>query len=155
MKKKTKLKEKVENGSVSDSENGSEATATVINGEGRPEDECHEAFNGLDSNPTVPCDESDDKSAENGLEALSNGHAGEEVVEANGDASVTVAAEEDAVIENGENGSEEANTNGIAENGVEEGKYASFKVARWQNLIPSFPWIAPRWPILQRSGAEP
>ena len=21
----------------------------------------------------------------------------------------------------------------------------SFKVARWQNLIPSFPWIAPGW----------
>ena len=41
------------------------------------------------------------------------------------------------------------------------------KVARWQNLIPSFPWIAPGWStwrhnprkgrdqILQRSGAEP
>ena len=41
------------------------------------------------------------------------------------------------------------------------------KVARWQNLIPSFPWIAPGWrawgrnprkgrdQILQRSGAEP
>ena len=40
-------------------------------------------------------------------------------------------------------------------------------VARWQNLISSFPWIAPRWrvwgrnprkgrdPILQRSIAEP
>ena len=41
------------------------------------------------------------------------------------------------------------------------------KVARWQNLIPSFPWIAPGWrawgrnpregrdQILQRSVAEP
>ena len=34
-------------------------------------------------------------------------------------------------------------------------------VARWQNLIPSFPWIAPGWrawgrnQILQRSVAEP
>ena len=35
-------------------------------------------------------------------------------------------------------------------------------VARWQNLIPSFPWIAPGWrawgrrdQILQRSAAEP
>ena len=43
-----------------------------------------------------------------------------------------------------------------------------FRVARWQNLIPSFPWIAPGWrawgrnprkvgrdQILQRSVAEP
>ena len=42
-----------------------------------------------------------------------------------------------------------------------------FKVARWQNLIPSFPWIVPGWRawgrnprkgrdhILQRSVAEP
>ena len=42
-----------------------------------------------------------------------------------------------------------------------------YKVARWQNLIPSFPWIAPGWrargrnprkgrdQILQRSVAEP
>ena len=35
------------------------------------------------------------------------------------------------------------------------------KVARWQNLIPSFPWIAPGWrvwgrnQILQPSVAEP
>ena len=41
------------------------------------------------------------------------------------------------------------------------------KVARWQNLVPSFPWIAPGWrawgrnprkgrdQILQRSVAEP
>ena len=41
------------------------------------------------------------------------------------------------------------------------------KFARWQNLIPSFPWVAPRWrawgqkprkgrdQILQRSVAEP
>ena len=30
-------------------------------------------------------------------------------------------------------------------------------VTRWQNLIPSFPWIAPGWrdQILQRSVAEP
>ena len=122
MKKKTKLKEKVENGSVSASEDGSEA-ATVINGEGRAEDECSQDVNCVDSDPTSPpCDEPDLKSdAENGLEALSNGHAGEEVVEANGDASETVAAkEEDAVVENGV---EEVNTNGIAENGVEGGKH--------------------------------
>ena len=29
-------------------------------------------------------------------------------------------------------------------------------VARWQHLIPSFPWIVPGWSgILQRSVAEP
>ena len=45
--------------------------------------------------------------------------------------------------------------------------YSVSKVARWQNLIPSFPWIAPGWrvlggnprkgrdQILQRSVAEP
>ena len=50
----------------------------------------------------------------------------------------------------------------VAEDAVAEGK-----VARWQNLIPSFPWIAPgcrawgrnprkgRDQILQRSVAEP
>ena len=46
-------------------------------------------------------------------------------------------------------------------------KMVTTKVARWQNLIPSFPWIVPGWrawgrnprkgrdQILQRSVAEP
>ena len=46
-------------------------------------------------------------------------------------------------------------------------KILKIRVARWQNLIPSFPWIAPGWrawgrnprkgrdQILQRSVAEP
>ena len=129
MKKKTKLREKVENGSVGESENGCEETATVITGEGRPEDECPGDANGFDSSrppppPPPPCDESDYKSAENELEAVSNGHDGGEAVEVDGDASAP-AAEED-VVENGENGSEEVNTNGISENGVEEGKLQLF-----------------------------
>ena len=130
MKKKTKLKEKVENGSVSASEDGSEA-ATVINGEGRAEDECSQDVNCVDSDPTSPpCDEPDLKSdSENGLDAVSNGHAGEEVVEVNGDASETVAAEEEVAVV--ENGVEEVNSNGIAQNGVEEGKHAFLEVARW------------------------
>ena len=51
-------------------------------------------------------------------------------------------------------------------NAIEKGGTRQ-RVARWQNLIPSFPWIAPGWrawgrnprkgrdPILQRSVAEP
>ena len=130
MKKKTKLKEKVENGSVSESENGSEAAATVINGEGHPEVKCSGDIDCVDSDPPPPCDEPDLKSdSENGLDAVSNGHAGEEVVEVNGDASETVAAEEEVAVV--ENGVEEVNSNGIAQNGVEEGKHAFLKVARW------------------------
>ena len=47
----------------------------------------------------------------------------------------------------------------------ESRKVVKGMVARWQNLIPSFPWIAPGWrawrprkgrdQILQRSVAEP
>ena len=56
---------------------------------------------------------------------------------------------------------------GVAEpGGVQVDVAPDVKVARWQNLIPSFPWIAPGWrawgrnprkgrdQILQRSVAE-
>ena len=50
---------------------------------------------------------------------------------------------------------------------ADDGRRPGCKVASWQNLIPSFPWIAPGWrawgrnprkgrdQILQRSVAEP
>ena len=50
---------------------------------------------------------------------------------------------------------------------VHMGTVIGYRVARWQNLIPSFPWIAPGWrawgrnlrkgrdQILQRCVAEP
>ena len=122
MKKKTKLKEKVENGSVGESENGCEETATVITGEGRLEDECPGDANGFDSSrpSPPPCDESDYKSAENELEVVSNGHDGDEVVDVDVDVSAPAA---EAIVENG---SEEVNTNGISENGVEQGKLQLF-----------------------------
>ena len=61
-----------------------------------------------------------------------------------------------------------ANSDGSGKSGTSSNNYiVQVKVARWQNLIPSFPWIAPGWrawgsnprkgrdQILQRSVAEP
>ena len=126
MKKKTKPREKVGNGSVGECENGSEqTTATVIT-----DKESHEGdANGVEIRPP-PCDESDNKSAENG--AVSNGNdtvevsceaeeANGEAAEANGEATASAVNSGD-LVENGANGSEEADTNGTLENGVEQGK---------------------------------
>ena len=141
VKKKTKLKEKVENGSAAgECENGPEAaaSATVIT----DENESPAAANGVDSSPSPPlCDESDSKSVENGVEPISNGHNGNEAAEVlckaaevngvasevngvasevNGEASTTSG--EDDTRQIGENDNEGVKSNGISDNNVEQGK---------------------------------
>ena len=143
VKKKTKLKEKVENGSAGECENGSEATASATSTVIIDKDDSPAAANGVDSNPSPPlCDESDNNSAENGLEveAVSNGHNGEdaaevrdEAAEANGETAevngvveevngeASTPAAEDNARQSGENDNEGVYSNGISDNNVEQG----------------------------------
>ena len=134
VKKKTKLKEKVENGAAAgECENGPEAaaSATVIT----DKDESPASANGVDSSPSPPlCDESDSKSVENGVEPISNGHNGNEAAEVlckaaevngvasevNGEASTTSGKDDTRQI--GENDNEGVKSNGISDNNVEQGK---------------------------------
>ena len=112
-KKKTKVKEKLEN--------GSEAATVIFGDDECPGTDCPVDANGIESS-RPHCDESDDKSAaENGIEAVSNGHDVGEAVEVNGEGAAAASAPEDAVEDGvGENGCEDVDANGISQNGVEE-----------------------------------